>query len=159
MLIHEDEDFRQKMGQIAVNAAKAVDYVNAGTIECLVDGRPLQESIVWPGIDKLTLMSGGRTIPNAAELLGSPRMQALVKEMKSRYDDRYVLFDVPPLLVGADALALAPYVDCIVMVVEEGKTATKDVQKAVQMLPQEKFLGFVMNRQKTVKIEGYGYYK
>ena len=37
ILIHEDEEFRQKMGQIAVNAAKAVDYVNAGTIECLVD--------------------------------------------------------------------------------------------------------------------------
>lgn len=37
ILIHEDEVFRQKMGQIAVNAAKAVEYVNAGTIECLVD--------------------------------------------------------------------------------------------------------------------------
>ena len=130
----------------------------AGLIECLVDGRPLQESIVWPGIDKLTLMSGGRTIPNAAELLGSPRMQALVKEMKSRYDDRYVLFDVPPLLVGADALALVPYVDCIVMVVDEGKTGTKDVQKAVKMLPADKFLGFVMNRMKSIK-GGYGYYK
>jgi len=132
---------------------------NAALIECLIDGRPLQESITWPGIDKLTLMSGGRTIQNSAELLGSPRMQALVQEMKSRYDDRYVLFDVPPLLVGADALALAPHVDCIVMVVDEGTTSTKDVQKAVQMLPKDKFLGFVMNRMKSIKMAGYGYYK
>ena len=131
----------------------------AGLIECLVDGRPLQKSIIWPGIDKLTLMSGGRTIQNSAELLGSPRMQTLVKEMKTRYEDRYVLFDTPPLLVGADALALAPMVDCIVMVVKEGKTSTKDVQKAVQMLPQDKFLGFVMNHMKSFKTEGYGYYK
>jgi non-specific protein-tyrosine kinase len=130
-----------------------------GLIDYLVDDRPLQEVIIWPGIDKLTLISGGHTIQNSTELLGSPRMQTLVQEMKSRYDDRYVLFDVPPLLVGADAFALAPYIDCIVMVVDEGKTSTKDVQKAVQMLPQEKFLGFVMNRQKTVKMEGYGYYK
>jgi len=132
---------------------------DSGLSEYLVDNRPLQESIIWPGIDKLTLMSGGRTIQNSTELLGSPRMQVLVQEMKSRYDDRYVLFDTPPLLVGADALALAPYVDCIVMVVREGKTSSKDVQKAVQMLPEEKFIGFVMNHAKSVKLEGYEYYK
>ena len=131
----------------------------AGLIEYLVDDRPLQECIVWPGIDKLTVMSGGRTISDSTELLGSPRMQTLVKEMKGRYDDRYVLFDVPPLLLGADALALAPFIDCIIMVVDEDRTSTKDVQKAVKMLPAEKFLGFVMNRMKSVKIESYGYYR
>ncbi len=35
--INDDEEFRQKMGAIGVLAAKSVDYVNAGTIECLVD--------------------------------------------------------------------------------------------------------------------------
>jgi acetyl-CoA carboxylase biotin carboxylase subunit len=32
-----DEELRQKMGAVAVKSAKAVDYVNAGTIEFLVD--------------------------------------------------------------------------------------------------------------------------
>jgi acetyl-CoA carboxylase biotin carboxylase subunit len=32
-----DEDLRQRMGAVAVKAAQAVDYVNAGTIEFLVD--------------------------------------------------------------------------------------------------------------------------
>jgi protein-tyrosine kinase len=130
-----------------------------GLIDYLVDDRPLHEAIVWPKIDKLTLMSGGRTIQDSTELLGSPRMQTLVKEMKSRYEDRYVLFDVPPLLVGADALALAPYIDCIVMVVVEGKTTTKEVLRAVEMLPKEKFIGFVMNRQTSGVMESYGYNK
>jgi len=35
--IGDDEDMRQKMGQVAVQAARAVDYINAGTIEFLVD--------------------------------------------------------------------------------------------------------------------------
>jgi len=35
--IGDDEDLRQKMGAVAVRAAQAVDYVNAGTIEFLVD--------------------------------------------------------------------------------------------------------------------------
>ena len=33
----DDEDLRQKMGAIAVKAAQSVEYVNAGTIEFLVD--------------------------------------------------------------------------------------------------------------------------
>ena len=35
--INEDDEFRQNMGAVAVKAAEAVGYVNAGTIEFLVD--------------------------------------------------------------------------------------------------------------------------
>jgi acetyl-CoA carboxylase biotin carboxylase subunit len=35
--IGEDDDFRQKLGAVAVRAAQAVNYENAGTIEFLVD--------------------------------------------------------------------------------------------------------------------------
>jgi len=122
---------------------------DAGLIDYLVDGRPLSEFIIWPGIDKLTLISGGRTVEDSSELLDSARMKDLVQELKTRYDDRYILFDVPPVLGSADALALAPYVDCIVMVVAEGRSSMRSVQKAVEAIPQEKFLGFVMNKQKA----------
>jgi protein-tyrosine kinase len=130
---------------------------NSGLIDYLADNKPLEELIIWPAIDKLTLISGGRTIRNSAELLGSPRMKDLVDELKSRYDDRYVIFDTAPILIGADALALAPRVDAIVMVVEEGRTPMRDVQKALEMIPLKKFLGFVMNRQKGGGSR-YGYY-
>lgn len=35
--IGEDQNLRDKMGEVAVQAARAVDYINAGTIEFLVD--------------------------------------------------------------------------------------------------------------------------
>jgi acetyl-CoA carboxylase biotin carboxylase subunit len=35
--ILDDEEFRQTMGKMAVKAAQAVDYINAGTVECMVD--------------------------------------------------------------------------------------------------------------------------
>jgi non-specific protein-tyrosine kinase len=123
---------------------------DAGLIDYLVDGRSLNEFIIWPGIDKMTVISGGRTFDDSSELLGSPRMIKLVQELKTRYDDRYIIFDVPPIIGSADALALMPHVDCIVMVVEEGKTAMRNVLKAVEAIPQDKFLGFVMNRQSRV---------
>ena len=130
-----------------------------GLIDCLMDGKPLQDIIIWPGVEKLILISGGRTIQSSTELLGSRRMKTLAHELKTRYDDRYVLFDAPPVLMGADVMALAPCVDSIVMVVEKGKTTNSDVQKAVEMLPQEKFLGFVMNRQKHSKGKDGYYYR
>ena len=126
----------------------------------LLKDQPLEELIIWPGVDKLTLISGGRTINNSSELLGSPQMKTLIQEMKSRYKDRYVIFDTSPVLIGDDAISLAHCIDGIVMVVQEGHTSMKDVKKALEMLPQEKFLGFVMNRQKdALGNKYYGYYK
>ena len=128
-----------------------------GIVDYLLNGNPLKDLIVWPNIEKLTLISGGKTISDSTELLGSPKMKALVQEIKTRYDDRYVLFDVPPILSGADAITFAPMVDCILMVVEEGRTQIQDVKRSLEMIPKEKFLGFVLNRRKE-GIKGYYYY-
>jgi protein-tyrosine kinase len=129
-----------------------------GLVDYLLQERPLKDLIIWPGIEQMTVISGGRVVANSAELLGSPRMKTLVEEMKNRYDDRYILFDCAPVLSGADAMALSALVDCVVMVVEEGRTGMGDVKKAVGMLPPEKILGFVINRQKNPVTKGYKYY-
>jgi non-specific protein-tyrosine kinase len=57
-----------------------------------------------------------------------------------------VFFDAPPVLGYAEALAMAPMMDGIIMVVESGNTSRKDVQKAVSLLPPDKLLGFVLNK-------------
>jgi protein-tyrosine kinase len=137
-----DADLKQQ------NIHKTLGYKSAfGLSDYLLYDQPLNDLIVWPGIEKLTIISGSRTIENSTELLGSNRMRELVHEMKSRYEDRYVIFDVPPLLNVADAVAFAPIVDSILMVVEEGRTSNADVKTALKMIPQEKFLGFVTNRK------------
>jgi protein-tyrosine kinase len=128
-----------------------------GIVDYLLNGCALKDLMVWPGIEKLTLISGGKTISNSAELLNSPKMKAFVKEIKHRYDDRYVIFDAAPILGWADAIAFAPLVDCILMVVEEGRTSITDVKKALELIPSEKFLGFVLNRRK-VSASKYYYY-
>jgi hypothetical protein len=42
------------------------------------------------------------------------------------------------------------------MVVEEGRTSIKDVKKALETIPAEKFLGFALNRG-TSPVNGYYY--
>jgi protein-tyrosine kinase len=121
-----------------------------GLIDYLLDDRPVSDLMIWPGIEKLTLISGGRAASGSSELLGSPRMKNLVQDMKSRYPERFVIFDVPPLLSTADALAFTPFVDHILVVVRAGQTSTRDVNKALQLLPKEKVLGLALNGQKVV---------
>jgi len=118
-----------------------------GLGDYLRDGCDVSDLIVWPGIEKLTVISGGKRIEESSELLGSPGMRTLVEEMKSRYEDRYIFFDVPPVLAGADAISFAPLVDHILFVVQAGKSSLADVRKALGLLPKEKVLGIVLNRQ------------
>lgn len=118
-----------------------------GLVDHLIDDCPLQDLFVWPGVEKLTLISGGKTVRDSSELLGSPGMKNLVHEMKNRYPERFVFFDVPSLLTSADPLAFAPFVDYILIAVRAGETSLQDIRRATALLPSEKVLGFVMNRQ------------
>jgi protein-tyrosine kinase len=128
-----------------------------GLIDYLLDDVPVSDLIVWPGIEKLTLISGGRPFHESSELLGSPRMKELVSDMKNRYQDRYVIFDAPPILAGADALALIPLVDHVLLVVQADKTPAEDIVKAVELIPKEKMLGVVLNKLKERADTRYGY--
>jgi protein-tyrosine kinase len=149
-----DADLKQQ------RVREVLGYENEkGLADYLLDSIPLSDTIVWPGFEKLTILSGGRTVPDSSELLGSPGMEALVKEMKSRYPERYVFFDVAPVLVGADAPAFAPLVDYIVFVVQAGRTSLQDINKAIKMLPREKILGLVLNRDPQAVMEDYYKYK
>lgn len=121
----------------------------------LQEGCAVSDLVVWPGIEKLTIISGGKRIDGSSELLGSAAMKALVADMKGRYPNRYVFFDVPPVLAGADTIAFAPLVDHILFVVQAGRSSLEDVRKALQMLPKEKILGLVLNRQPDADASKY----
>lgn len=126
-----------------------------GLADYFLEGTPLQEIILWPGVEKLSLIAGDRAVPNASEVMGSPKMKDLVVELKDRYQDRYVLFDLPPLLTVADPLSFISHVDSVLMVVEAGKTSARDIRKAQSLIPPEKLLGLVLNKDTT---PGKAYY-
>lgn len=121
---------------------------NRGLIDYLLDDCPVSELFTWPGIEKISVISGGRLIRESTELLGSPRMRELVSDMKLRYPGRFVIFDMQSISAGADALVFAPLVDHIIMVVQEGKTPVSEIKRTVEMLPEGKLLGLMLNRHK-----------
>ena len=116
-----------------------------GLADYILDGCEMSEMITWPGVERLVVISGGRTVLDSSEMLSSFVMKELVEEMKGRYCDRYVFFDVPAVLSRADALAFAPFVDHILFVVRAGETLAPHALRALKMLPQEKIMGVVLN--------------
>ena len=61
-------------------------------------------------------------------------MGALVAELKHRYSSRLIVFDLPPLLSRADVLGFVPHIDALLLVVEEGRTGSVDVERAMTAL-------------------------
>lgn len=118
-----------------------------GLADYLLDNEPVEDLLVHPGIGRFVVLPGGRAISNSTEILTSPKMLALVEEFKHRYPSRIVIFDLPPLLHTADVLAFSPYTDALLLVVEEGKTTTEEVQRALSLVKNSRpVLGTVLNK-------------
>jgi capsular exopolysaccharide synthesis family protein len=117
-----------------------------GLADYLTSGYPIAKSLVHPeGLANLVVLPAGRSTIRSVELLSSPLMADLVRELKHFYPDRYVLFDLPPLLY-ADPLAFAPLVDGIILVVEAGSTPREEITRARETLQEFPVLGCVLNK-------------
>jgi protein-tyrosine kinase len=118
-----------------------------GLSDCLLRRAEIPDVLFNPGIKKLTVLPGGKPLPNAAELLGSARMESLVLEMKSRYlQDRIVIFDSSSLLVCTDPAVFSHLVDGILVVVEMEKTTPDDLSRAMELLKDRPIWGTVLNK-------------
>lgn len=115
----------------------------------------LEDCLVNPGIPRLTLLPQYEAIHDSSELLAAPRMVQLAAEMKKRYPGRIILYDLPPLLFTDDALVGLQYADTLLLVVQEGKTKRKDLDKALDLLHDIEIIGTVLNDS---RYEGAGYY-
>jgi protein-tyrosine kinase len=124
-----------------------------GLVDYLTSGYPIAESLVHPeGLANLVVLPAGTPTHHSPELLSSALMVDLVRELKHFYPDRYVLFDLPPLLY-ADALAFAPLVDGIIVVVGADSTPREEIIRALEMLKEFPVLGLVLNKIASISYE------
>jgi capsular exopolysaccharide synthesis family protein len=118
-----------------------------GLADYLLDEVPIEQLLIHPGIGRFVFLPGGHAVSHSAEALTSPKMVALVEEFKHRYQSRMVLFDLPPLLQTSDVLAFAPYLDALLLVVQEGRTKAEDVERSLALVKQATpVLGTVVNK-------------
>ena len=127
-----------------------------GLANLLTNRDPLSDHVVKPEVDGLWLLPCGPLPPNPAELLSSPRLQALLAEASAQYD--LVVVDSPPILGLADTPLLSSVAVGTLMVIEAGKTRTRAASEALGRLRQAgaNVVGALLTRYKHDAV-GYGY--
>jgi len=120
-----------------------------GLSEYLSGDIPLSSLFLKSDIDKLTILPGGTPPENPSELLSSAKMTDLLREVQSRYDDRYIVVDLPSPRVVAEAELIARQVDGTLIVVRYGHTPISQMNELIGIIGKDQILGIVFNRFDT----------
>jgi protein-tyrosine kinase len=137
-----------------------LEPAEAGLMDLLLE-RHVQVSDVMlrTNIDGLSIIPAGTSHRHATELLASQAMSKLLDEIATRYSDRIVIFDSPPLLLTSEARVLASQMGQIVMVVEAEKTTQNAVKNALVQLEDCPNVSLVYNKSRAFSgSQKYGYY-
>jgi Mrp family chromosome partitioning ATPase len=137
-----DFDFRR-----ATLAARWGLSPEFGGDDALTGMAPVEDCLYHPeGFERLVLLPARGPLANSSEVIAGPRSRELVQELRSRYPERIVVFDLPPVLNADDALAFAPLVECGLVVAAEGRTRRNDLLRTIELLHKIPLVGTVLNR-------------
>ncbi len=106
--------------------------VGFGLSSALVGQCSAQQAIRSSGIEGLDIIDAGLLPPNPAELLGSARMEEMLKQQRNNYD--YIVLDSPPVLLISDAKVLAKHVDATIVVLNAAATRRGTAQRTIREL-------------------------
>lgn len=132
-----------------------------GLIEYLLgEKQNISDVMLSTNIPKLKVIAAGKSHHLSNELLASEIMRTTVDEFSTRYKDRIVIIDTPPLLGINETSVLANLAGQAIVVCEEGRSKIHDIKSSVAHLNPEMAIGFVVN--KSLRQENgpgyYGYY-
>ena len=126
---------------------------------------PLSEAITNVKLPKertnengsLHVIFGGAPDGENSLLIGSGRMGALIKALKSKYD--IIILDTAPSELLADAPLLGKYVDAALYVIRYDYTKLREIREGVESLALSgiDMLGYVFNGDNSSGGQGYGY--
>ena len=123
------------------------------------DDLDFADALVKTNIEKLSLLPAGTRHRRSTELLASEQMASLLREIASRYRDRIIIFDSPPLLATTEARVLATNMGQIVMVVAADATSQHAVNQALATIEGCEIVLMVLNKASRTDVGTYyGYY-
>jgi polysaccharide biosynthesis transport protein len=129
-----------------------------GLTDVLSGNRKLEEVLVRPPQENLTVVFAGTRAPNPAELLGEKPLRAIVDQLKDWFER--IVIDTPPINAVSDTFTMIPAAQYVVLIVRPGKTRKAAIRRAVQLIHKANgvLAGFVLNRAKFNTGTGYYYY-
>jgi protein-tyrosine kinase len=115
-----------------------------------LDGRVnIEEALVNPGVERFVVLPTNQPVTGASEVLSSAKVGNLIGELRERYSDRIVIFDLPPVLAADDVMTVLPRIDCVLLVVGSGVSTQNEVEEAMGRLSKANLLGVVLNKDEA----------
>jgi capsular exopolysaccharide synthesis family protein len=134
------------------------DFESEADILDVAEGRhTLEQTLITPGVERLSILPGKGCYENSSELLSWPPLQEIIREITSRYEERIVIFDAPPVLGCDDVAVLAPMVDACLLVVEEGGTNRDEFKQSMRRIRGIPLAGIVLNKSRQKRLDQYYY--
>lgn len=129
-----------------------------GLSNLILNPKLINNAILPTHVKGLDVILAGDIPPNPSELLGSPRMERILAQLREKYD--FIFLDSPPVNMVTDAVVLAPLSDGVLFLVRANRSERGAVIHAVEQLEyaKTKILGFVLNDVDMEKTHyGYGH--
>jgi protein-tyrosine kinase len=126
-----------------------------GLSEWLRSDIPLSEIIyqVTPPGFGFWFLPAGEPLTNPVELMQSGRVAALMDDLTESFD--WIIIDSTPILPLADTSVWARLSQGILMVVREGITEKRQLQKAHEAIDKSALLGVVLNDSSNIERKSY----
>jgi receptor protein-tyrosine kinase len=123
------------------------------------DDVDVADALVKTNVEKLSILPAGSRHRRSTELLASEQMASLLRELATRYSDRIIIFDSPPLLATTEARVLASLMGQIVMVVAADSTSQHAVTQALATIENCEIVLMMLNKASQSDVGTYyGYY-
>ena len=103
------------------------------------------------------ILPAGSPARNALELIQSGKLSLLLDQLAGWFD--WIVIDSPPVLPLADTSVWMRLADAVLLVTRPGKTAKRQLQRALEAVEQSKLLGALVNgSSEAARSDYYGYY-
>ena len=131
-----------------------------GLLDVLTDSAlELPDVLLRTNVERLSLLPAGTAHARATEVLASDAMNRLLDELATRYPDRILIFDAPPLLPSTESRVLASHMGQVVLVVEAERTPQASVTQALAAIESCPVVMTVLNKVPHSRLGAYyGYY-
>jgi non-specific protein-tyrosine kinase len=125
-----------------------------GLSNYLTDQTPLSDILIQSEAENFRVVPAGPPSKKPTELIGSRRMEELLKSLRLFGEDTFIIIDSPPLLAASEPVLLSKWVDGVILVVMADRTPRESIKRAVQSIDRKKIIGVVLN-QKEVKASSH----
>jgi len=127
----------------------------------LLTSRDLDVSdvLLRTNVDRLSILPAGKPHSRATEILASDSMTRLLDDLATRYPDRVLIFDAPPLLLSTESRVLASHMGQVVVVVEADRTSQGALTQAMATIESCPVVMTILNKvRRSAMSSHYGYY-